>query len=449
MSRILGNSLKTISVLNSTVVGMGLMGGEKMEAIPHAVAVGGVGGFILGSLAMYGASKLEEKKQVIPILAITGALAMTYPYSAPAIHKIMLDNELNKITYNYNDSVDSLKNDPRYQYDKEKMTLALSAYNEVKPRVNNPYTSKREKLELSKDSYIYTKYLELVKGKYDNRGHRTSWYSKQIEYAMRNNHKGIIIGNGISKHDLKSGKEDLAIKSIATIFYYDSLEKVITSEKEFGKSILSKSKSLKVVEAYNTYKNLTKEHILEIRTTLQKAIQEEILKAKTKVYNEEEIAEVMKIVGVIVEIILTPFMMWLGLLSNTPKPTELLNRAINSLRSNKTRKTLIEAKEDVLIKNLDTLLKKHQLVLTQELKRILYIVQVTLKNDIKSFDGLPLSKFRKIDNNQIHSDIDFPNNATYRRAMKFVEHFASKYSNSSYVTTEDILATFVTYKKAQ
>ena len=452
-NKVLGNSLKTISVANSTLVGYGLMAGEKMESIPYHSELGAGAGFLLGSLAMYGVSRLESKKQVFPILIITGLLASTYPYSAPAIYKLMKKNELNKITYNYNDNLYSLQHEEKYQYDREKNQLAFKKYNSLIPNMDNKYTKQIKNLQTNKDRYIKDKYNELVRGKYGSTGKRTKWYSKQIQYAINHNWNNISIGNSIPKKELRQGKTDLAIMNVAEIFYYDRLKQLKLSEKELTETMVKAQNSPKITKAYNDYTKTSKEHILELRANLIKLIEKDVKLAESRIYKEEEIAEVMKIVGIIVEIILTPFLMWLSILESTPTYSDIIKNFKEWKRKNKTKDALIEAKEEVLIDTLDDLLKKHGLKMSLELKRILFLVQNIMKSDLNylSDEDLKPSRFKEKFGNQFPKDIALPNyKKEFHNMKRFINFFKSNFmGDSSRRTTEDILFAFAKYKEEQ
>ena len=436
---------KGVSVGVSTLVGAGLMGGEKMSAIPYNLEIGASAGFLCGSLAMYAISQLEAKKQVFPILVIGGLLASTYPYSAPSLHKLMQKSELNKIEYNYSMNRDTLKNDPTYTFNKNRMELALNSYNKIKPNINNPYTKQLEQLRASYSSYVSQKYRELVNGKYSN-NKRTSWYSKQVQYAKANNYKNISIGNGISQKELMQGKKDLAIENIAIIFYYDKIRKLQILKQEQEQSILKANKDSKVTEAYSGYIATTKNHILEMRKNLTKIIQDDIVKANSKIYTEKEISEVMQIVGVIVEMVLTPFLMWLELL----KDIRLSERFTNWRRTSRTKIAIVEAKEEVLIDHLEVLLKKYNLELTLELKRVLFLVQNIMNNDLNylSKEDLKPKRFEQKHGSQFPKDFALPNYKNpFYKLRDFVEFFQSEFTGeTSKKTTADILFAYSKYK---
>jgi len=452
--KVLGIGLKGISVLNSTLVGTGLMSGEKMSAIPYNTEIGIGAGLLLGSLTMFGVSQLEEKKQILPILVITGLLASTYQYSAPAIHKLMLSNELNKITYNYNDYKDTLKNDPNYHYDREKNQLLYRKYREVFPEseLANKYSDKIATLQKNKELFISKKYKELVNGKYDKKGHRTSWYNKQVSYALSHNWKNIEVGSSISKKELQAGKTDLALMAIAEIFYYDALNRLEKSKSEYDASIKAKKESYEVQKAFKDYNSTTKDYILAIRANLQKKMAEELQIANSKIYSEEDISEVMKIIGVIVEIILTPFLMWLSILENLPTHETIIKNWKEWRRKNKTKEALESANDEVLVNNLDDLLKKHNLKLTKELKRILFLVEEIMHSDLNflSENDLKPKVFATKYGSRFPKDIQLPNyKKDFQALKKFMIFFKNNFiSDSSKRTTEDILYAFAEYKNS-
>jgi len=444
-NKFLGNGLKLISVANSTLVGAGLMGGEKMEAIPHALEVGAGAGLILGSLAMYGVGRLESKKQVFPILVITGLLATTYPYSAPALHKIMLNSELGKIEYDYKTNTNDLKTNPKYIYNRDKQELLFKQYNSLKPNIKNKYKEKIKDFQANYQLFIDKKYKELANGKYKPNGHKTEWYRSQVKWALANNYKNIEVGYGLSFQELKKGKKDLVIDSIAKIFFYAKLRELKNIEKEEEQRLLKESNTPEIREAYNNYVLVTKDEVLKMRANIKKLIENDLKLANSKIYKEEEIEEVLKIIGVIVEMILTPFMMWLSLLEDI----RLSERLREWRMSSRTKEALIEAKEEVLIDTLDSLLKKHNLKMTLELKRVLFLVQNIMNNDLNklSKDDFMPKQFDSKYGSTFPKEISLKNKNQFYTMIKFIEYFKKEFATSKVNTTADILYVFAEYKK--